>query len=338
MEEKNPTKTTFGKFFGSLKTIRYLIKHMNMLFWGVSLGPYYLTWIFTSKMVLPMEEAPSSIWDVFSLVFNWSWLSRTMSDSPELFLGFLIIGPLLGASTILFNDYFDREPDRSIRKNKYPLAKGLLKPGTVLWTSILFMVLAILLSLKVSSLFAGLVSICVFLSIIYSAPPVRLKNRAGLDLLTCIFGAGIICSFAGWVAAETAGYIRPLGEIFWWFFIIAFGTASIYMLTVVVDHDGDKKEGINTIAVRLGIKNAFYLGFLFIALADLIIAVISYNNILFSRGFFNYAMPVIAIQLIPFYLLTRKPTSKNGTIAIVQMGTMLVVGNTLMVLDVTGLL
>lgn len=137
-----------------------------------------------------MEEELSSIWDVFPLVFNWPWFSSTISNSPELFLGFIIIGPLLGASTLLFNDYWDREPDKSIRKKEYPLTKGLLNPGTVLWISIAFMVLAILLSYKVSILFTVLVSICVILSIVYSAPPVRLKNRAGLDLLTCTENAG----------------------------------------------------------------------------------------------------------------------------------------------------
>ena len=338
MEEKGSIKTVFSRVFSSFKAIRYLIKHMNMLFWGVSLGPYILTWIYTTRMIMPMKDPISSIWDLFPLLVNQSWLASSISESPEFFLGIIVIGPLLGASTLLFNDYWDQEPDKSIRKKDYPLPKGLLKPGTVLWVSISFMVLAILISIRISLLFTGLVLTCVILSIIYSAPPIRLKNRAGLDLLTCMIGAGVICSLAGWAAAEASGYTRPLGELFWWFVIIAFGTGSIYMLTVVVDHDGDKKEGLETIAVRLGIGRAFYFGLLLIGLADLVIAVISYNNILFSRGFFYYAIPVIAIQLIPFWLLARKPTSKNGMRAIVQMGTLLVVGNILMVLDVTGFL
>ncbi|MDY6965915.1 MAG: UbiA family prenyltransferase [Halobacteriota archaeon] len=347
MSEETPVGEEFFK--GILNTIssfprtlRYLLKHMNMLFWWVSMGPYYISWAYTLKVVLPSQgetwgwlinsfgENPSTA-NMFYLILDFigSW----MAASENFFLGVIVVGPLLGGSTLLFNDYCDREYDKSIRKEEYPMVTGLLSSETALLTSIVLMLGAVLLSMRISWLFTGLISICILLSVLYSAPPVRLKEKPGIDLITCMVGAGVICSLAGWAAA---GAGRPLGELVWWFVIVALGTGAIYMPTTIVDYEGDKKEGLTTIATKLGLGRSFYLGFLCILLADILIVIISSSNYLFTSGFLKWAIPIIAAQLIPYFLLARNPTPKNGMFAIVHMGILLVLGNMMMVFHVAG--
>ena len=326
-----------------VNTLRYLIKHMNMLFWWVSMGPYYLSWAYTNKVILPGQ---TETWGW--LVLNYGddpttagmirlimdWIGEWMSTSSTFFLGMIVIGPLLGGSTLLFNDYWDRGYDKSIRKEEFPLVTGLLSPGIAMFSAIMLMALSILISLRISWLFTGFISICLLLSVLYSAPPFRFKERPGLDLLTCMIGAGVLCSLAGWAAA---GATRPLSELVWWFVIVALGTGAVYMPTTIVDYEGDKKEGLSTIATKLGLKNSFYLGFICIALADLIILLICYFEYLFTRGFLVWAFPIVAAQLIPYYLLARNPTPKNGVRAIIHMGTLLVIGNLAMAFNVAGI-
>ncbi|MDY6930409.1 MAG: UbiA prenyltransferase family protein [Halobacteriota archaeon] len=326
-----------------VNTLRYLVKHMNMLFWWVSMGPYYLSWAYTNRVVLPgQKETWGWLIDNYGgdpttagmIRLILEWVAEWISASSTFFLGVIVVGPLLGGSTLLFNDYWDREYDKSIRKEEFPLVAGLLSPGVVMFSSIILMVMAIFVSLQISGLFTFFIAICLLLSILYSAPPFRLKERPGLDLLTCMIGAGVICSLAGWAAA---GGGRPLGELVWWFVIVALGTGAVYMPTTIVDYEGDKKEGLTTIATRLGLQNSFYLGFICIALADVIIVLICYFEYLFTRGFLVWGIPIIAAQLIPYYLLARNPTPKNGVRAIILMGALLVIGNLAMAFNVAGI-
>ena len=112
------------------KIIKYILKHMAVVFWGVSIVPFYMAWVFASHKLYPIP--------------SWEY------EFIDFLIGFLVVGPLLGGGTLLYNDYWDYKVDRiSKRKSFYPLPQGLIKRTTIFNVSIGFFIIAFLLSLIV---------------------------------------------------------------------------------------------------------------------------------------------------------------------------------------------
>jgi chlorophyll synthase len=162
-----------------LQNFRRYFKQMAPLFWGVSILPYYMGWSLANSKIYPTYLAR-----IF-LLPDPAPVQNMYQEMLIFFIGLISIGPLLGGATILFNDFFDKSKDTiSRRKKNLPLSKGLLNPISIHRLSITLFIFAILFAISVSLWFALFVIICVILSIIYSAPPLRLKERPGLDLFT----------------------------------------------------------------------------------------------------------------------------------------------------------
>lgn len=292
--------------------IRYFLKHMVILFWGVSLVPYYMAWVFASHELYPLPGGNRAFVDFI--------------------LGLVIVGPFLGGSTLLFNDYWDYNVDKiSRRKSEYPLPRDLISRSRVLKISIGFMVAAIVLSLMISLLFALLIALCIFLSIIYSAPPIRIKNRPGFDVVLNASGAGILCSLAGWVVVESLDGFPIL-----WLIPMFFGVAAIYIPTTIIDHDSDKENGVNTIAVRLGKRSAFHLGLVCIAIANSAVMSLGLGNYIISPRFVSLVWPLAVSQILFYWILLRNQTFKNVYLTIGGLAVLLTIGNALILLYHTG--
>jgi len=285
---------------------------MVILFWGVSLVPFYMAWVFASHELYVLPS-----WDRSFITF---------------LLGLLIVGPFLGGSTLLFNDYWDCELDKgSRRKSGFPLPKGLISRSIVLKISIGLMITAIVLSLIISLLFAALITICIFLSIIYSAPPVRVKGRPGFDLILNSTGAGILCSLAGWVVLE------PIRDFpFLWLIPMFFGVAGIYLPTTIIDHDNDKKLGVDTISVRLGQKGAFHLGLLCISIANIAVMSMGLIDYIITPEFVYYVWPIALGQVILYWVILREQTFTHVLMTIGGLSVLLTIGNILILLSYTG--
>ena len=266
------------------------LKQMKPLFWGVSILPFYMAWSLASKKVYPTY-----------LVGH---------EFAVFILGILAVGPFLGGATILFNDYCDRRWDsHSRRKVDLPLLKGLIKPRSVLYTSLILFFLAVVLALLVSIWFAFLISICIFLSFIYSSPPVRLKEMPGMDILTNAVGSGVVCSVAGWTV------VRPISELpVLWAVLAALGVGAIYIPTTIIDYEPDVKEGIRTIAVRLGKKTTAYLGWACVILANCIIVLMAIYNYIIPLFLLFFSWPVIISEIISYWYFLRRPVLSLNSI------------------------
>jgi chlorophyll synthase len=296
-----------------LKIMRYILKHMAIMFWGVSVVPFYMAWVFATHEFFPTSGEHSLI---------------------DFILGLIIVGPFLGGSTLLFNDYWDYKMDKmSRRKSEYPLPKGLISRNTVLKVSIGFMVIAIILALIVSILFMVLIASCIFLSVIYSAPPIRIKNRAGWDMILNATGSGILCSFAGWIL------IKPIVEFpILWLIPMFFGVAALYIPTTIIDYDSDKKNNVNTIAVRLGQQGAFYFGLICIIIANVAVMTMGLINYLVSPEFTYVAWPIALAQVVLYWLILKQQSFENVFKTIVALSILLSIGNIILLLFYNGVL
>ena len=249
-------------------------------------------------------------------------------------IGLLAVGPFLGGATILYNDYYDRFTDtHSRRKKDLPLMIGLLKPESVHRLAISLFVIAFILSLYVSLFFTLFVSICIVLSYIYSAPPLRLKERPGLDLLTNVLGSGVICSLAGWVI------VRPIAEFpFFWVLVPVLGVGAIYMPTTIIDYEPDIKEGVKTIATYIGKKKTFNIGIACVILVNCAILAMALSNYIISPRFILFTWPLIVIEIITYWFCLRKLDFKGGYYAILTFSILAAIGNGLILFYHAGLL
>jgi chlorophyll synthase len=294
------------------KVIKYILKHMAVIFWGISIVPFYMAWVFASHDMFPIPS-----WEAEFIHFA---------------LGLIVIGPLLGGATLLYNDYWDYKMDKlSKRKSDFPLPRGLIKRTTIFRVAVGFFLIAIFLSLFISLFFTLIVLLIIFLSIIYSAQPIRIKNRPGLDVILNASGSGILCSFAGWILVE------PITNFpFLWLIPMFTGVASVYLPTTIIDYDSDKKNGVNTIAVHLGQKNAFYLGLLNITIANATIIFMGIINYIISFEFVIWIWPIALAQIIIYWLILRYQTFKNVFRTIIALSILLTFGNILLLLYYTG--
>jgi chlorophyll synthase len=195
------------------------------------------------------------------------------------------------------------------------------------------MVLVIVLSIIISILFMLLMAACVFLSIIYSAPPLRIKNRAGLDLILNAAGSGILCSLAGWIIE------KPLLEFpIFWLIPMFFGVAALYLPTTIIDYDSDKINNVNTIAVRLGQRGAFYFGLICIIIANAVVMTMGLVNYLVTPGFTFVAWPIAVAQVVLYWVILRTQSFKSVFRIIMALSILLSIGNIILLLFYNGVI
>lgn len=135
---------------------------------------------------------------------------------------------------------------------------------------------------------------CTAMSVAYSAPPLRLKARAGWDLLINCLGFGLLTPLAGWAATG-----RAVAPFFWslgWGFFFLF--AALYPMTQIYQIEEDRGRGDRTLVILLGEARALAL-----ALAAALIA-----HLLFVRGaLFAQRNPLVVLLSLGVWLAVVLP-------------------------------
>ena len=154
---------------------------------------------------------------------------------------------LLNGGTLALNSAFDKDTDDIGYLDSPPPP-----PAHLAAFGAGAMALGWLLALAVSRLYAIAYGISFLMSLAYSCPPLRLKARAGADLLINVAGYGALTVFAGWAAV--------CGEAPRFILFIVGGYAALfaclYPLTQVYQYDDDKAKGDRTFTVVLGPRRA----------------------------------------------------------------------------------
>jgi chlorophyll synthase len=317
-----------GKMALPIKLVRDYFIQMKPLFWGVTFAPFYIAWAFASDKAFPTY--------ISRLLFipDTGSLENLPMEMLVFILGLISMGPFLGGATILYNDYWDYVKDKNNRRKKnLPLLKGRLKRRSILFVSSFLFLLSLLIGFFISYQFMFFLFLCILLCICYSTPPIRLKERPGIDLLTNLVGIGLFCSLAGWVV------VRPISEFpILWAITCMLGVGAIYMPTTMIDYEPDKAEGVRTIATHLGKRRSFFIGMAFVIGSNSMIILMSLIGYLVDRGFLVYAIPIIIAQIGIYYYLLRGLTFRGGYLAILFLAILLGIGNTLMVFYHAGIL
>lgn len=215
-----------------------------------------------------------------------------------------ILGPLLLGCIYTLNFLSDIEVDKisnvtkDVVMSKQPFVTGDLKSSEgILFASLLVSCGLIFVSfINIETFFLALVLL--FIGIVYSFPP-RLKDKPFGDVFANAVGGGILCYAMGWSVFQDLN-LMPILPALWLTLLLG----ATYLLTVVIDTEGDKKAGLITTAVFLGENRAIQTSFTLY-----IISMVFYVAILVNRLSLAYLvlLPLLVRSPYTYYKLYKNP-------------------------------
>jgi chlorophyll/bacteriochlorophyll a synthase len=216
---------------------------------------------------------------------------------PVIVTGVALAGPLVCATSQAVNDWFDRhvdainEPDRPIPSGRIPGRWGLY---IALGWTLLSMLVAMALGEWV--FIATLIGLA--LAWAYSAPPLRLKQNGWWGNTAC----AVCYEGLAWVtgAAVMAGGAMPDWRILAIAALYSAGAHGIMTLNDFKSVEGDRRMGIGSLPVRLGVENAGRVACVFMAVPQVVVAVL-----LYAWGRPIHALAVLAVLAVQIVLMAR---------------------------------
>lgn len=314
-----------------LRYVKAVLRHLGPEFWIVSIFPFYISWVWGSGEIFPgwewLGDNPTyagQYWAHFVDYLRVTW---------EFWLGIIIVGPLLGGGTVLYDDYFDEEIDRkNPRKERKPWYKAPATPFSVMSAAVFLFVLSLILSMTINPQFFAISTAIIVLALLYSTSSVRLKAKAGMDLVTNMIGFGALCSFAGFVIAA------PLVEYPWlWQVPMLSGMGCLYVLTTIADLEADGESGVSTIAVKLGFEQAAKLAMVLLLVANIGILSLGLMDYLYSPEVVYMVWPISILEFLPLlYMLYHRDIDVIMWV-IFGTGSLMAVGTFLLALNHVGI-
>ncbi len=234
-----PLRATFEKLLGR-EALAYLL-HLRPMEWPIMTAHLLLGALWASGLG---AFAPGA----------WPWT----------LLGWFAFVALLNGGTLAINSAFD-EDDGDIGYLKAPPKppRHLLGFSLLLLAASLAAAAPFLRVRPAGSLFFWSVLACVAMSVAYSVPPLRLKARAGWDLLINCLGFGFFTPLAGWALSG-----KPvLAPVLW--ACAGFGLlfATLYPMTQIYQVAEDTARGDRTLVIRLGVGRSLDMALAALALA-----------------------------------------------------------------------
>ncbi len=185
----------------------------------------------------------------------------------DIVLGVLLAGPLVCGTSQAVNDWFDREVD-AINEPHRPIPSGRV-PGrwglriALLWTALSATVAAALGPWTFAAALVGLA-----LAWAYSAPPLRLKRNGwwgNSAVGACYEGLPWFTGAAVMAAALPSGAVITLAVLY------SIGAHGIMTLNDFKSIAGDRRMGIASLPVQLGVRGAARLACVVMAVPQAIV-------------------------------------------------------------------
>ncbi len=214
------------------------------------------------KAYLNILRPVNSLMMGFAVIVGY-FIATQGSFSPlhyhKLVLGFLT-GFFLTASSMVLNDYFDKEIDAINAPNR-PIPSGLISPREAVVYALTLSIAGLASSLLINQLCFFLALSSLIVSSLYNA---LFKKTGLLGNLMVSFCVAIPFIFG----AAIAGNITIVSLIF--FLMVFTSNTAREIIKGIADVEGDRIKGILTLAVRYGGKYASKIAFLLFILAILL--------------------------------------------------------------------
>ena len=172
---------------------------------------------------------------------------------PLIVTGIVLAGPMVCASSQAVNDWFDRHVD-AINEPQRPIPSGRMPGHWGLYIAVLWTFLSLLVAATLGPWGFGAAVVGLLLAWAYSAPPVRLKMNGWWGNGAC----GLCYEGLAWAtgAAVMAGGAMPDSRSLWLAALYSAGAHGIMTLNDFKAIEGDRRMGVGSLPVRLGVHGA----------------------------------------------------------------------------------
>ena len=241
----------------------------------------------------------------------------TIDKIGVLFLGVILSGPLVCGMSQAANDWFDRhvdfinEPDRPIPSGRMPGKWGL-------WIALLMTFISLILGFLMGIWCFIATIIAITFAWLYSAEPMRLKKSGILGPLT----VGICYEGIPWfTGAAIISQSLPSNKSILLALIYGIGAYGIMVLNDFKAVKGDKKTGIKSLPLLIGIKNSIIISCIIILTSQILVGLLLLYWDLSKFSFLVFLL--ILIQFFTMFKLYENPTkntpwfNKTGVLAFI---------------------
>lgn len=196
----------------------------------------------------PMLHLP--VWTV--LLLGYYSYDYSHGNKWNLLLA-LVLGTALFGGVFLINQIYDIESDR-INNKLHFLPRGIIKVSVAWLMTILLNLVSLIGGFVISFKIGLVISAVVLLGILYSVPPIALKNRPWSAAIANGLGHGTLVYLIGYCTAGGGLFTGAIKSLPYFFAV-----AAVYIGTTLPDIDGDRLTGKRTIGVDLGERTSIYI-------------------------------------------------------------------------------
>ncbi len=219
-----------------------------------------LDYIFAAR---PMLHLPG--WSIFLVALHYH---HQLSGESFLWEDFFVLCGItcLTSGAMYLNQIFDKESDTINQKLGY-VANGIISEQQMMRAFFLISGVGIAIGYLISFVTAAIFIVAFLLSWLYSAPPIRLKDRPFWGLFANGFSIGFLISVAVMpgLNLHNAGLLGWDNPFYFWLVV-----SAVYSLTTIPDMTGDAATGKRTIVVVSSPRVAALLAILMYGAASLL--------------------------------------------------------------------
>ena len=218
---------------------------------------------------------------------------------------FFILHLLVYPASNGYNSFMDRDttPIGGIKNPMQPTRQLLI-------TTRIMNVIAVLLSLFISTVFAAGVLLYIVASLAYSYRGIRLKKFPVIGFLTVVIFQGALTFYIIYHGADSmqTTIVSPL-------YILAAGLlmGGFYPLTQIFQYEADRKDGVTTISYLLGYRGTFIFTGIIYAFAFGVLFRVFFNNQQVNNFFILqiFMLPVFVYFFYWFYRVFHDVSQAN---------------------------
>jgi len=205
--------------------------------------PFYIKRKFLAYLVV--SRSPTALITIaFLLLGEWYAIRQILFHETILMIIFLILAEFVSGLT---NSFFDKKLDIFARKDTLWVFK-YISPKEMLLTATICSIVGLFILwyyFNFTIFIMGLILIIILF--IYSAPPIRLKTKAPMDVITNMLSYGSIPFILGWLITGNNFSLNVLVSGI----IVGISAVSYNLIISWCDIKTDAKFGIKTTFVRL---------------------------------------------------------------------------------------
>jgi chlorophyll synthase len=214
-----------------------------------------------------------------------------------LIAGVVLAGPLVCATSQAVNDWYDRHVD-AINEPNRPIPSGRLPGRWGLYIAIAGTLLSLALGAALGLWVLGATVVGLIFAWIYSAPPLRLKQNGWLGNAAVGFSYESLAWITG--AAVMIGGRMPDWHILTLAVLYGLGAHGIMTLNDFKAIEGDKRMGVRSLPVQLGVKGAAWATCVVMIVPQLVVV-----GLLFAWAQPVHAAAVASLVMVQITLMAR---------------------------------